>query len=512
MGSVFQDRYDVLIIGGGINGVGIARDAASQGFSVLLAEKGDLAGQTSSASTKLIHGGLRYLENYDFRLVRESLRERDVLMRIAPHLIKPMQFILPHMPDLRPRWMIGAGLFLYDFLAGKTVLPRSYAVMLDDLEEAKVLKKTYIDGFVYSDCWVDDARLVVLNAVSAAQLGADIRTRHRVDKVYAEKDYWVAQITDVLTGAVHVVQARSIVNAAGPAVRQFLDKNNLATLKRTAPRIRLVQGSHIIIPKLYDGQKAYILQQPDKRIVFTIPYEGEYTLVGTTETTVDVDAKPVITDDEKKYLLAAVGRYFEKPVVEKDIQWTYSGVRPLFDDGDADNRTITRDYMLHEDDAGSGAFILSIFGGKLTSYRQLSCSVVCVLCKQFGRFYQSNIDEQVLAGGMIDDVASYACFLKEKYPSLSPDMMLRYARSYGCLSEQIIGVNGMGELYGDDFYEAELRYLIAHEWARTIEDVLWRRTKLGLHLTMAAQNRIRQVIPLLVKEITGYDTEFYIGD
>ncbi len=506
---VLKDIYDVCVIGGGVNGAGIARDAAGQGLSVVLFEKGDLASATSSSSTKLIHGGLRYLENYDFRLVHESLLERDVMLSIAPHIVKPMRFILPHTPDLRPKWMIRAGLFLYDLLAGKTSLKKSKSVDLADLEESRNLFAHYKSGFVYSDCWVDDARLVVLNAVSAAEKGTHIATRHHVQKITSKNGIWSVDVINLLSGETIRIHARSIVNAAGPWVTDVLQQNNL---KHTAPNIRLVQGSHIIVPRLYDGTKAFIFQQPDKRIVFAIPYEGKFTLVGTTETSVqNSEQKPAITIDEIDYLCASIGRYFKKPITRDDIVWTYSGVRALFDDGQQDNRTVTRDYKLHTDKTEDGAFILSVFGGKITTYRQLAKAAVAQITAQLRHSYTDWTGTEVLPGGDIGLIGSFAADLIKRYPEILVDMAHRYARLYGSKAEEFLK-NGLGRHYGEDLYEAEVKYLVEHEWARTPQDILWRRTKLGLHLSAATQDHLKRDLSNLVKEITGYDITAYSGD
>jgi glycerol-3-phosphate dehydrogenase len=375
--------YDLCIIGGGINGAGIAREAAGRGLTVLLVEAQDLGQGTSSASTKLVHGGLRYLEHGEFRLVRESLKERETLLHIAPHIVWPMAFVLPDAPGLRPNWMIAAGLFLYDHLAGRKKLFASSRVSLNDSFLGVPLQDGYAAGFQYADCWVDDARLVVLNAMDAKKWGAEILTRTACIGMSVAKNtpdwllekagggpYWFVQLKDLTSGDEFQISAKMVVNAGGPWVRGLLEASNL--VREETPRVRLVKGSHIVVPRLYEGDHAFLLQQPDKRIVFVLPYEEKFSLIGTTDVPFEGDAmKPVIDLAEKEYLCAAVNRFFDCPVLQEDIVWTYSGVRALFDDGTAESQKVTRDYRLSLDQSGA-APMLSVFGGKLTTYRKLA--------------------------------------------------------------------------------------------------------------------------------------------
>jgi len=459
-----QYDYDLCVIGGGINGAGIARDAAGRGLSVLLLEKGDLGGATSSASTKLIHGGLRYLEHYEFGLVRHALQEREVLLGIAPHIIWPLRFILPHTPDLRPAWLIRLGLFLYDNLSRRNKLESSRNVSL----ATSPLKNTYTKGFSYADCWVEDSRLVVLNAMDAAAKGATILPRTACTKIALRNDGW-----DVSLEGRDPVSARMVVNAAGPWVRDVLETSSVAA---GTPGVRLVKGSHIIVPRFLDGDAAYILQQPDKRIVFAIPYEHDFTLIGTTDAEHHGDPGTAsISDDEIDYLCAASNRYFTHQITPGDIVWTYSGVRPLLDDGEGDASSITRDYKIILDES-YGAPLLSIFGGKITTYRHLAEEAVDQLTDR-----PAWTAQKALPGG---DIANFKNFLANKralYKHLPDALIARYARAYGTLMDEFAG-DDMGVHFGDDIYEAEIRYLVDREWAQTLDDILWRRSKLGLHI------------------------------
>lgn len=479
-------HYDLCVIGGGINGAGIARDAAGRGLSVLLVEAQDLAAATSSSSTKLIHGGLRYLEYYEFRLVHKALKEREVLLSMAPHIMWPLEFILPHELHLRPAWLIRCGLYLYDFLAGRSKLPRSRGLNLRDCAQGEALKDSYSKGFSYADGWVDDARLVVLNAIDAAARGATILTRTActhltpVTEENREKNHWDISLQDLQSGETQTVTADAVVNAAGPWVRGVLDQSNLATAQ--TPHIRLVKGSHIILKKRYSGDHCYIMQQPDKRIVFAIPYEGEFTLVGTTD--VEFEGDPVnvtISEDEIDYLLNAVNRSLRLQSGRKDIVSTYSGVRPLFDDGGKNASAVTRDYHLTLD-KHYGAPLLSVFGGKITTYRVLAEQAVNELS---GRGFWTK--GAALPGGAIQqgDMCRFLQNQIQRYPALHAALISRYARLYGTRMDIILeGVkktSDLGRHFGDDLYQAEIDYLMAHEWAQTAEDVLWRRTKCGLH-------------------------------
>ncbi|PJB73219.1 MAG: glycerol-3-phosphate dehydrogenase [Alphaproteobacteria bacterium CG_4_9_14_3_um_filter_47_13] len=458
--------YDLCIIGGGINGAGIARDAAGRGLSVILVEKGDLAGATSSASTKLIHGGLRYLEQYEFSLVRHALQERETLMGLAPHLIKPMTFILPHEPHLRPVWMIQCGLFLYDHLAKRKKLPASKTVSLKNSGLEEIYKK----GFSYADCRVDDSRLVIVNAMDAAEKGAHILTGTECTGLTPYESGWVIDFANQSS-----LRARMVVNASGPWVRSVLEASNLA---RQVPGIRLVKGSHIVVPRFLDGENAYILQQPDTRIVFAIPYERDFTLIGTTDLEYKGDPScPVIETAEIDYLCAAVNRSFQHKISPEEIVWHYSGVRPLLDDGDNDVSSVTRDYKLVLDES-CHLKMLSVFGGKITTYRRLAEEAVNLLTDR-----PCWTAKTPLPGGDIPDFDRFLETQKNHYSNLPETLVTRYTNSYGTRMDVFLSSGKMGAHFGDHVYEAEIRYLIDYEWAQTIEDILWRRSKLGLHIS-----------------------------
>lgn len=499
-----QTDYDLCVVGGGINGVGIAREAAGRGLSVLLVEAQDLAQGTSSASTKLIHGGLRYLEHGEFKLVRESLKEREILLHAAPHLVSPLEFVMPYVKGLRPRWMIGLGLWLYDHIAGKTVLPKSSAVSLRNSLLGEPLKEKYHDGFKYADCWTDDSRLVVLNAVDAKAHGAEILTRTACLHISRMHDApcWYLRLKDLASGDEFQISAKMVVNAAGPWVRGVLEASDLT--RSDTPKIRLVKGSHIIVPRLYEGEQAYILQQPDKRVVFAIPYQDKYTLIGTTDEPFDGNAMaPVISPAEKKYLCDAVNLFFGVQITEADIVSTYSGVRSLFDDGNSAAQTVTRDYRL-DLDLSNGAPLLSVFGGKLTTYRILAQHAVD---KITGRREKSGwTAKAVLPGGDIPDhdFKGFVEWQSKKYQFLKEEFLVRYARAYGTrmdvMLEGIDNLRGMGRDFGSGLYEVEVLYLIKHEFVRTAEDILWRRTKLGLHLEKKTMLALESAMPDYLKQ------------
>lgn len=480
--------FDLCVIGGGVNGAGIARDAAMRGLSVLLVEAQDIAGATSSASTKLVHGGLRYLETYQFRLVRESLQEREILMRLAPHIIKPLDFVMPHTPDLRPAWMIRTGLYIYDHLGGKISLPKSRGVDFKKDPTGRPLKDQYHHGYHYSDCWVEDSRLVVLNAMSAAEHGARIMTRTACVGLEPTKDKscWNVKLRNININYEGTFTARAIINATGPWVYKFLEGVQVAN--ETTPKVRLIKGSHIILPRLYEGNHTYLLQQPDRRVVFAIPYEGHYTLVGTTDVEYKGDPANVSIDEsEIDYLIKAVNLYFKSQVSPKHVFWTYSGVRPLLDDGDSNATNVTRDYKLVPDTT-HGPLILSVFGGKLTTYRKLSEHAVDMLFRQQKyKFKYSKTDLEPLPGGDIHNMEVFVKNQAKKYPWLPEDLLNRYARTYGTRMNMFIkdkkSMEDLGIHYGDNIYETELDYLAIHEWARNMDDILWRRTKLGLHIS-----------------------------
>lgn len=475
--------YDMLVIGGGINGVSIARDAAGRGLSVLLCEMGDLAGATSSASSKMIHGGLRYLELYEFRLVSEALGERRVLLRNAPHIIWPMEFLLPHVPELRPAWMIRLGLWLYDRLGGRHVLARSRGVSLRGGAYGKGLKPDITKGFIYSDCWVDDARFVVLNAIDAAGRGAEVLTRTRCVSASRNGDRWKAVLESV--SGRREVTGRVLINAAGPWVEQVIQE----VVRANAPaHARLVKGSHIVVPRLHDGDYAMLLQNDDGRVIFVIPYEGGFSLIGTTDIPVDHGPqKMTISEDETAYLCRAVSRYFERPVQPSDVVWSYAGVRPLYDDGESDPSDVTRDYVLTLDaDAGQPP-LLSVFGGKITTSRKLAEHAMQKLEEAGVAMGESWTDAVPLPGG---DIASFEGFLQqltEAYPDLDPSWLRALSRRHGTRVQSMLdGARSMADLgqdFGGGLYECEVNFLRREEWAMDAEDILWRRTKCGLHMT-----------------------------
>ncbi|MBO6519565.1 MAG: glycerol-3-phosphate dehydrogenase [Rhodospirillales bacterium] len=487
--------YDLAVIGGGINGCGIARDAAGRGLKVLLVEKNDLASGTSSASTKLIHGGLRYLEHYEFRLVRESLLEREVLMGMAPHIIWPMRFVLPHHEGLRPAWLIRLGLFLYDHLGGRKLLAGCRSVDLTRDTAGAPLRKTFRKGFEYSDCWVDDARLVVLNARDAASRGTDIRVHTSLENGERADDHWSLTLRDA-NGSAETVSARAVVNAAGPWVAEVLSKR----VKLNQPaKVRLVRGSHIVVKKHFDHGRSYIFQNADGRIVFAIPYEDDFTLIGTTD--IDVQGDPeasTISDDEIEYLCDAVSAYFETPVRRDDIVWTYAGIRPLFDDDPNDAgksaQKATRDYVL--DFHGGDCPMLNVFGGKITTYRRLAEEAVNKFAPRFPAMGSAWTRGATLPGGDMDveGHAAVAGKLVKLCAGLPADVALRLARTYGSDSEAVLGgakaVADLGTHFGGGLYQSEVEYLVSQEWARCSDDVLWRRTKLGLRLNADEVSRL----------------------
>ncbi len=484
--------YDLFIIGGGINGAGIARDAAGRGLSVCLVEQDDLAGHTSAASTKLIHGGLRYLEYYEFRLVREALAERERLLAIAPHIVWPMRFVLPLGAGMRPAWMIRAGLFLYDHIGGKRSLPGSRAVRLDAGGLGAGLRQQSGRAFAYSDCWVEDSRLVVLNAVDAAERGASIRTRTRLVSARREGGVWRAVLASA--GGEEVVQARMVVNAAGPWVGEVLAG---ALGQNAAARTRLVKGSHIVVKRLYAGEHAYLLQNPDKRVIFVIPYEQGFSLIGTTDLPWDRDAGRVeISAEETAYLCEAVTRWMQAPVTPADVVWSYSGVRPLHDDGAANASAVTRDYVLELDAPEGGAPALSIYGGKITTYRRLAEAAL----EKLGVGGASWTGTAPLPGGDLPgaDFPRFLADLRAAYPFLPADLAHRLARAYGTRVTAVLGtakaMADLGEDLGGGLTAAELAYLRTHEFAETAEDVLWRRSKLGLHVPDGTGTRLAEAM------------------
>ena len=482
-----MDTIDLLVIGGGVNGAGIARDAAGRGLRVVLVEQGDLAGATSSASSKLIHGGLRYLELHEFRLVREALTERTVLLRIAPHIAWPMRFVLPALGAGRPAWMLRLGLFLYDHIGGRGGLPSTRRLDLAHAPEGAPLQDRFRVAFEYSDAWVDDARLVVLNAMDAAALGADIRTRTRCTGLRAAVGVWEATLEGGET-----LLARAVVNAAGPWVADVL--HNRAGLN-AGPKARLVKGSHLVVPRLYEGNQAYILQNDDKRVVFVLPYEQDFSLIGTTDVPFAGDPAAVAIDaSEVDYLCRAVSRAFRRAVVPGDVVHTFSGVRPLQDDGEASARAVTRDYKLHLE--ATPAPMLSVFGGKITTYRRLAEHAMEMLIPLLSPPRPDAWTAGVpLPGGDMADFAGFLDAAAVARPWLPHQMVERMAHAYGTRLDQVLGdaadLGGLGEDFGAGLHAAELGYLMRHEWAQTAEDVLWRRSKLGLRLDAGQRARVQ---------------------
>ncbi|MEM6550103.1 MAG: glycerol-3-phosphate dehydrogenase [Pseudomonadota bacterium] len=482
-----EDIVDLAIIGGGVNGCGIARDAAGRGLSVFLCEQGDLAQATSSASTKLFHGGLRYLEYYEFRLVREALVEREVLLKAMPHISWPMRFVLPHHGGLRPSWLLRLGLFIYDHLGGRKILPATRTLDLRKHETGTPLKEHFRKGFEYSDCWVEDSRLVVLNARDAAGHGAEIATRTAC--IGAERESGLWSITVERGGRRRVIRARGLVNAGGPWVDDIIHRR----LRRNTPaKIRLVRGSHIVTRKLFEHDRAYIFQNADGRIIFAIPYERDFTLIGTTDQ--DHQAAPgeaVCTPEEKAYMCAAASEYFRQPVTETDVVWTYSGVRPLYDDGASSATAATRDYVLELDQEDGKAPLLNIFGGKITTYRRLAEAAVAKLAPFYPEAAAPWTAGAPMPGGDFpwDGVTGLAADLRAAHPFLKDSEALRLVRAYGTEAAEILAGAERREDLGQDFgaglTEVEVRWLMAREWAETAADVLWRRTKLGLRLTEA---------------------------
>ncbi|MDZ7708833.1 MAG: glycerol-3-phosphate dehydrogenase [Roseovarius sp.] len=503
-----SDIVDLFVIGGGINGCGIARDAAGRGLSVGLAEMSDLASATSSASTKLFHGGLRYLEYLEIRLVREALKEREVLLRAMPHISWPMRFVLPYHRDMRfegqtptsrilnvvmpwmqgrrPAWLIRLGLFLYDHLGGRDILPGTRTLDLRDSPEGAPLKDKFARAFEYSDCWIEDSRLVVLNARDAEARGATIRVRTRVAGAERRDGLWHVRLEDRETGAIETVRARALVNAGGPWVGDVIT----GTLRlNSSEGVRLVRGSHIVTRKLYDHDKCYFFQGTDGRIIFAIPYEGEFTLIGTTDAEHEnPDTRPECTPEEAAYLCRFASEYFKTPVTEDDIVWTYSGVRPLYDDGAKSATAATRDYVLSLDETG-GAPLLNVFGGKITTYRRLAESALARLAPHFPRAAGDWTAGVALPGGdfAVDGFGALVENLEAQYPFLGRDWARRLVRAYGTEAAEIMGdardADDLGRDFGATLTEAEVRWQMDREYAREAADVVWRRTRLGLKMT-----------------------------
>ncbi|MBX2885239.1 MAG: glycerol-3-phosphate dehydrogenase [Granulosicoccus sp.] len=496
-----ENPLDVLVIGGGINGVGVARDAAGRGLSVLLCEKDDLAQHTSSASTKLIHGGLRYLEHYDFKLVRHALQEREVLLRAAPHIIWPLRFVLPHHKKLRPRWLIRIGLFLYDHIGGRKLLPSSHSVNLQTHVAGQALKPEFSSGFEYSDCWVQDSRLVVLNAMDAADRGAEVLTHTECIDLTRHDDLWSVRLRDHRSGTETVRQARTVVNAAGPWVEKIL---HLDESHDAEHGVRLVKGSHIVVNKLFDHDYVYIFQNADNRVLFAVPYEKDFTLLGTTDVEIlDDPGTTQIDQEEIAYICRSASEYFRKEITTDQVAWTYSGVRPLYDDSASSASKVTRDYKLHLDDA-AGAPILSVYGGKITTYRKLAEEVVEMLQPGLAKKTGGNraslagdwTSSAPLPGGDIPN-ADFDGFLqasRQLWPWLEDELLIDYARNYGTRMSVLLGeadsMEGLGQNFGGSLYQREIEYLVEHEWASSADDILWRRSKKGLHMHESTHDRV----------------------
>lgn len=491
---VKRDPVDLLVIGGGINGAGIARDAAGRGLSVVLAEKDDLAQGTSSRSGKYIHGGLRYLEYYEFRLVREALTEREVLLKAAPHIIWPMRLVLPHSPEQRPAWLIRLGLFLYDHLGKRETLPSCRRIDLRRDPEGAIIRDEFKTGFEYSDCWVDDARLVVLNAIDAHEKGAEILTR--MAAVSARRDNGLWQVDLKGAEGSRRVEARVVVNAAGPWVQDVLGRVSGVNSTR---RIRLVKGSHIVVPKFWDGPQAYLFQNRDKRVIFVNPYQDNLCLIGTTDIPYDGKAEDVAIDDnEIDYLIAVVNRYSKRELKRSDIVQAFAGVRPLYDDNAANPSAVTRDYVFDIDGGEGKPPLLSIFGGKITTYRKLAEHALEKLRPWFPRMTGDWTEKAHLPGGDLNGAQSFAAFIDElgrRYPWLPDPLARHYARLYGSMAQGLLAgarsINDLGRHFGALLYEREISYLREAEWAQTAEDILERRTKHGLHLTAAERDAVR---------------------
>lgn len=479
--------FDVCVIGGGINGAGIARDAAGRGLNVLLVEKDDLGQGTSSRSGKLVHGGLRYLEYYEFRLVREALIEREILLESAPHIIWPMRFVLPHSAEDRPAWLVRAGLFLYDHLGGRKRLPGTRVLDLHKCPEGDAIVSDYRKAFEYSDCWVDDARLVLLNALDAAERGATIKSRTLFKSAERSEDQWNIQLQDSVSGSVETVAARCLVNAAGPWVNTVIDTVNDVVSRR---RVRLVKGSHLVTRKFWSGDQAYLIQNNDKRVIFINPYENDKALIGTTDIPYSGDpGQSSIDDAEIDYLLDVVNRYFVKGLSREDIIETFSGVRPLYDDSADNPSAVTRDYLFDVDMGVGEAPLLSIFGGKITTYRKLAEHALDKLVDVFPAMGSPWTSSSTLPGGDIADadIEKFCSRLSGDYPALQADQIYHFARLYGTRAYELLAdvrdTSDLGQQFSDLLFEREAIFLVENEWAVTSDDILQRRTKHGLHMS-----------------------------
>ena len=493
-----RESFDLLIIGGGVNGCGIARDAAGRGLKVLLCEMGDLSNATSSSSTKLFHGGLRYLEYYKFRLVRESLIERENLLSAMPHISWPLRFILPHHDGLRPAWLLRLGLFIYDHLGGRKVLPPTKVLNLTADDAGKYLKACYKKAFEYSDCWVDDSRLVILNARDAAEKGATVLTQTRVEKAERQQGKWKITANTEKSRKSKIFYSKAIVNASGPWVS---DVSKLTLDEEDTNQIRLVKGSHIVTNKLFDHDRPYIFQQNDGRIIFAIPYEYDYTLIGTTDQDIKGDpGKAHCSPEEAQYLLKAAGEYFNKSISLDDIVWSYSGVRPLFDDGANSATSATRDYSLELSTQNGKLPLLNVYGGKITTYRKLAEAAVERLNPWFSNMKGAWTRRSPLPGGdfPINGVEDLISNLKNRFPFLSEYWAKRLIRAYGTDAKKILGeakkMEDLGKNFGATLTEKEVNWLIDNEWANCADDVIWRRSKLGLRLNQIEQEVLQSWI------------------
>jgi glycerol-3-phosphate dehydrogenase len=501
-------QYDLLVIGAGINGAGVARDAAGRGLKVLIVEQGDLAAATSQWSTKLIHGGLRYLEQLEFRLVRESLAEREVVLRQAPHIVEPLAFVLPHEPHLRPAWMLRAGLFLYDHLGRRDTLPGSFGVDLSGTKWGAGLKPQFRKGFVYSDARVDDARLVVFNVMDARARGADVRVHTKLVAAHRERSaagpLWRAMLALPNAETIEVT-AKVLVNVAGPWVKRVRDAINDAP---SAENVRHIKGSHIVVARVHAGDHAYILQNADKRIVFVIPYQDHYSLIGTTDVPVDAYERPEITPEEIDYLLRLANTYLARPLSPEDVVWTFAGVRPLYDDGSSDPSAITRDYVFKLDTGGAGgAPALSIYGGKITTYRKLAEHALRDVAPYLPPMGPTWTENAPLPGGDLPagGPAAWLAQLAQRYPSFPIELLRGLARRHGTRAQAILGTakdsTALGEDFGHGLTAAEIDYLVREEWARSGDDVLWRRTKCGLGMTGAERERVAAYVAAAVARV-----------
>ncbi|MFO7325419.1 MAG: glycerol-3-phosphate dehydrogenase [Pseudomonadota bacterium] len=495
-------QFDLIIVGGGINGAGIARDATGRGLSVCLVEQDDLAAHTSSASTKLIHGGLRYLEHGELRLVRESLSERERLLAIAPHIVRPMRFVLPYVDGLRPRWLLRLGLFVYDNVGGREKLAASSSTHLAGTPLGAPLRGNLTDGFEYSDCWVEDSRLVVLNAMDAAARGAAVLVRTRLVSATPLPEGWSVRVEDSATGAQRTLHGRMLVNATGAWVNEVLGRAGIEPRQR----LRLVKGSHLVLRRLYEGDHAYLLQSPDRRVLFAIPFEDRYTLLGTTDVPFEGDPSRVSIDDaERDYLLAGVNRFLRVPATAADIVWSYAGVRPLYDDGsEPAAQKVSRDYHLELQHGTHGAPVLSVYGGKITTFRRLAEAAMEMVLRELkcrGEPWTAGtpLPGGDIADGDLDAFISRAC---GRWSALPAGLVQRLARLHGTRMAHILGaareLADLGRHFGALLTEAEVRYLVREEWARSAEDILWRRTRLGLALDASAVQHLQHAVAELL--------------